>query len=267
MKEYKGKYTIILDDSLPSSKIIEDKVEELQNCASYPEGSVFTNNNSKHGLDIYCSVCRLDKYSVLGFEYKTSSRVYDVVKGKLSCRCSKQSKLPVSILRYKALNEVRLKNFKPITDLGTVKLKSDKVKWVYEKHQICFETPLHILLKNKNCCTVCMQEHKENLSFRINKDRLSDPDSLYIIRLTDEEESFIKIGRTFLPKERFNYYKNRGYSLEFIDYYIASHEDICRLEVMVGKSLKDYQYTPIKTFNGSKRECYSNKILKLVTED
>jgi len=89
---------------------------------------------------------------------------------------------------------------------------------------------------------------------------------LYVIKCTNEIETFIKIGRTF----RSIYRRFRSgaipYSYEVIDTII--HTDgviICRLEVKLKNLLKPFEYKPKICFNGRK-ECYSILAEEIILE-
>lgn len=88
---------------------------------------------------------------------------------------------------------------------------------------------------------------------------------LYIIRIFDEFESFIKIGKTYNGiNGRFKPNSwNLPYCFEVIKIIEGSYEDIYLQEIKMIKDLSKYKYTPIKKFNG-KTECFSEDVLNFL---
>lgn len=92
---------------------------------------------------------------------------------------------------------------------------------------------------------------------------------IYVIRLFNDEESFIKIGRTFMKMK--NRFRRMHYNIEVLKLFIfESADDAYNTENEIKRKLKVDRYTPINPFGGDK-ECYNLSILKdtniLSTED
>lgn len=93
---------------------------------------------------------------------------------------------------------------------------------------------------------------------------------VYILRFYNENEEFIKIGKTFLPiGKRFKTVKN-FYNIEVINLIETKNEkdagDIYDLETILHRKFVNYRYSPLIDFGG-KTECFSTKILKYLTEE
>ena len=88
---------------------------------------------------------------------------------------------------------------------------------------------------------------------------------LYIIRIFDEFESFIKIGKTYNGIN--NRFKNNSWNLpycfEVIKIIEGSYEDVYLQEIKMIKDLSMYKYAPCKDFNG-KTECFNMDVLKIL---
>lgn len=90
-----------------------------------------------------------------------------------------------------------------------------------------------------------------------------DSYKVYIIRVFNNEESFIKIGRTFTKiSDRFGNGNNTffPYNYEVIKIIEGSSKHIYDLEKKIHGTIKDFKYIPMISFNG-KTECYSTDVL------
>ena len=238
---------------------ILEKFSEIKELCSYPEGTIFTWVGN-HRWDIDCSVCREHKYSKIGFDWKRNASTYTIKAGKMSCLCSKAVRMPMELIKYKIYKEGTPSGMIPLSEDDVINYSS-RIKCQCPVHNTVVITNVRSLLGYKYICESCFKDFKDSSGFRVNKGRLKDLDSLYIVRLSKDSESFIKIGRTFNPKQRMSYYKGKGYSVDIIDFYIDTHENICKKEVAVGKYLKEFSYQPLEPFNGSKQECYTQEFL------
>lgn len=77
---------------------------------------------------------------------------------------------------------------------------------------------------------------------------------VYIVRCYDENESFFKIGRTFVSIE--DRLCKLPYKYEVIEVYEDNPFRIFKLERKLHRLSKEYKYTPIKSFAGQ-TECFS----------
>ena len=98
-----------------------------------------------------------------------------------------------------------------------------------------------------------------NLTNWIKKAKISkqfDSFKVYVIKCWNENEEFIKIGRTFNKlKQRFNG-NNIPYKFEILQIFKGEAEEMYNLEVKLKRLNKSKKYLPLLKFNGYK-ECYS----------
>jgi len=99
----------------------------------------------------------------------------------------------------------------------------------------------------------------KNLAYDSNR---FDNFKLYIIKCFSEDETFIKIGRTFLTLgNRFRSSTALPYSYILIEQVIGSADYIFNLEWDIKRILKSFSYKPKNKFNGM-HECYSLNALE-----
>ena len=92
-----------------------------------------------------------------------------------------------------------------------------------------------------------------------------DSFKLYIIEIIDDEEHFIKIGRTFKKlNKRFKQKRSLPYKYKVINIQEANAEYIFNLERKLKNKLKEYKYIPQKKFNGM-YECFNIEAKTLLT--
>jgi hypothetical protein len=111
-------------------------------------------------------------------------------------------------------------------------------------------------------CSFCA---KENVGWSITKWKNKGKDKLakvYIIKCWDENESFLKIGRTFnTVKRRFGTYRDLPYNWVIVKTFESkNYEEIWDKERYFHRKYKDFKHIPLKTFQG-KTECFSIKLL------
>ena len=121
----------------------------------------------------------------------------------------------------------------------------------------------HINQKNDGC-PICKSlgvgwSRSQWVDFCNSKKRL-EPQT-YIIRLFNENESFIKIGitsRTINERQH-----ELPYEYEVVKSYIGSPIFVYDKEIELHRMFKDYKYTPLKQFGGS-FECFSIDTLPMI---
>lgn len=87
---------------------------------------------------------------------------------------------------------------------------------------------------------------------------------LYVVKIYDSEESFIKIGKTFVDiSRRFNDIA-QYYHYKVLHTIEADADTICKLERKYQRMNKEYKYTPKVQFSGY-TECFSKVIINGVT--
>lgn len=90
--------------------------------------------------------------------------------------------------------------------------------------------------------------------------------SIYIIECWNEDERFIKIGKTFVGvSKRYNNKCTMPYEFKVIKSVEGSAGYISKLETQLHKDFKDHRYKPLKKFNG-RHECKTLEVIKLLPE-
>jgi len=84
----------------------------------------------------------------------------------------------------------------------------------------------------------------------------------YIIKVFDDKESFIKIGRTYLTvQKRFRTKCMLPYNYEVLNTIVGDPKFIMSMESEIKRKLKNFKYSPNKYFNG-KDECFTLECLE-----
>lgn len=93
------------------------------------------------------------------------------------------------------------------------------------------------------------------------KSKHFDSFKIYIIECYNNNERFIKIGRTFKTlKKRFPGKTSMPYNFNVLKIIIfMDAREACEKESYLKNIIKDYKYTPLKDFGG-KHECFGEKI-------
>jgi len=88
---------------------------------------------------------------------------------------------------------------------------------------------------------------------------------VYIIRCFNKTEQFIKIGKTSLVViKRFCGKNNMPYSYEIVKEIKGLPDFIWDKEIDLQKKYKNFSYSPLIQFGGSKQECFNTSILEEV---
>lgn len=133
-----------------------------------------------------------------------------------------------------------------------------KVKIICPNHNAFFQSP-HEHLRGNECkkCN-CMGWRKTTWINLANKKK--NPSIVYIIRCFNNNEEFIKIGKTCLKTNiRFNR-NNLPYSYEIIKEIKGSPDFVWDKEIELQIKYKNERYNPKLPFNG-KTECFSIDII------
>lgn len=93
------------------------------------------------------------------------------------------------------------------------------------------------------------------------KGQETEVDFLYIIRLVDYEESFIKIGRSFDVPTRMDQLEDL-YHTELLYVLTSKYEEICKYERLYHKVFRPYRVCPSISFKGES-EVFSEELLNL----
>jgi hypothetical protein len=185
------------------------------------------------------------------------------MEGHLGCDCTRKNK---SKTYYEKLLKQYGRCFDNIYQDGIS--KSFKVEWVckdgHKNH-----TLLHDLLNYAvdGGCNSCRS--KESKLFGFYPNLLTRRDNLYLCTIFSDVEVFVKIGRSFNPKQRFTKLKyalpsNYGVHMEILD--VGDHGRIFRKETELKSTLKAYKLVPSIKFGGY-TECYEWEVLDKVIEE
>jgi len=155
-------------------------------------------------------------------------------------------------------------------DIIDYKNATNKLKIICKKHGVFYKN------SNKHLSGEGCQKCKFNQILHINKtvhtgwshsdwlkaSKISinfESFKVYVIRLFNEKESFIKIGRTYTSISK--RMKHIPYKYEIIKILQVDSLSAIAIECDIKKSLKTYKYSPIKEFGGM-RECFTLECLK-----
>lgn len=109
-----------------------------------------------------------------------------------------------------------------------------------------------LLISGRGCPTCAI----DNSYWGLYKGREKDDDYLYYLLLSSEDESFIKVGRSFDPKRRIGNYKS-VYDVKILAIKKATHQEVFDEECVIKKTFKPFKYSPYKSFGGSVSECFN----------
>jgi hypothetical protein len=241
----------------------EDYSERFMKSGKFLEGTKFWRSDRKdtRGYSVYwkyyCPVCSNDEYVKNGLcsgEFESCSST--LKEGNKSCRC-------VSTFRWtKEQREYQLKPIFEKEDLTFLGWDSEytgaftKIRWLCKEDHYN-NTELSNFLHLNHRCSTCA----EGL-WGYYKNREEDVDSLYLLRFTDQNETFYKVGRTFKIKERLKYFQ-KFYNVTLISKIENYHKEIYKLESALKTKLTSYRilYSPKIDFDGSLTECFTKEIL------
>jgi len=145
----------------------------------------------------------------------------------------------------------------------------DKVEIICPIHGSFFQKP-HIHL-DKSGCPACGRKIQSNTTINGNifslstwisvaeKSKNFNKYKVYIVRLFNDDEDFIKIGRTFTKTSKRFY--DIPYNFEVIKNWVFYNADQAfDVENEIKRKYKKYRYKPLKKFDGS-CECYTKTIV------
>jgi hypothetical protein len=158
-------------------------------------------------------------------------------------------------------------------DYSLLKYKTllDKVKIICKNHGLFEQTAgAHSMGQGCPKCgdKICSDHHssnptgwsKTNWKDAAKKSKRFESFKIYIIKCWNDQETFYKIGRTFVDiKRRFQSKTEMPYNHTILKIIEGDSNDIYDLEIKLKNMNKDNKYTPLLKFNGSK-ECFNNVI-------
>lgn len=151
------------------------------------------------------------------------------------------------------------------------KYSYEKVNYVNAKKKVTITCPHHGDFKQTpndhlNGCG-CRHCRTENIGWTDSKWKEQASNSkhfsgfkVYIVKIFDGEESFIKIGKTFVGiPSRFGEI-SLYYNYKVLEVIEADADSICKMERKYQRENKEYKYSPSITFNGH-TECFSKVVI------
>lgn len=186
--------------------------------------------------------------------------------GKNACGCSRSYRY--SPEQYSLLCSRECKSRVDSTFMGIIPEYDGKVRYnskikvscdIHDNHGVWDTCSIEKYLYRHAGCPVCA---RLNTYFGLYENRMGELDTLYLIRFKSktDDESFIKIGRTFdIPERTSDFIKL--YNIEILETIQDIHLLVYIRETSIHKTLTNYSYTPNIGFGGSVRECYLEKVL------
>lgn len=102
--------------------------------------------------------------------------------------------------------------------------------------------------------------------YQANHSKNFDNFKLYVLEIYDDNERFIKVGRTFTSVlQRYSEVGSLPYSYVILKEVIDNPYRIYNLETKIKRQLKQYKITPLKKFKGSS-ECFSIEATKFIED-
>lgn len=246
----------------------ESYIEEFKNTGCYPEGTLFKRNNvlkdsqGNHSYwDLVCPVCLKDSYSVN--KVKDSFTVSNVTlrKGGCPCRCNKRSyrwnKAEREFLLTSILNQ---EGGTFVSWHECFKGNETKFNWFCSEGHFNTTRIDNFINQGSRCRTCSSSSLCKDPRRGYYKTRLKEDDKLYVLAVSSEDETFIKVGRTFKSQgdNRLKDLNSRCKDYNFTQLLSCEgcHEDIWSLEHRILKVLVSDRYFPKHHFKGY-TECLS----------
>ena len=287
-KDFKGRQTkcrvVCLNHSLVSNKTISqllDQVKMCKMCSAESVGDTSRKDLKEIGVTLLscggnfslqrtvnknrflftCFDCQQDDYTRLGNCRYVWGIGYKKLKvAILPCRCSgdDNGKLDPYEMEFK-INKIC--KDEGLTFIGWSDVYANyksKFNWVCNKGHTC-KTSVNKFTVQHQRCKVCANLERR-ISWNFQEDYIGKLDYLYFLNLFNEDESFIKIGRTNNPRRRFREYSCK-YNLNVLEVYKGLYEDVWEKEKHIHESYTKYHYYPTIYTAGFMRECYKEDIL------
>lgn len=224
----------------------------------YPAGTKVLGKNLERDSywDISCPSCSSDEYVT----NHLCSGVFtlfkgDIDKGIIPCRCSGWYRWNTSQREYqisKIMSDIDGRFLE--WSEGTYHRRSSKFSWVCCRGHTATKDVLSFIRGSR--CAVC---YKEDKNYGYYPMRGQELDNLYLMLMSDGNESFYKIGRSFNVTVRLNKF-SETYNCSVISTFAAKHERIFMLEQCLHRLLKEFHYSPLLYFKGGKSECFTKDV-------
>lgn len=209
---------------------------------------------------LICEKCTVDEYSKGGVcnGVFLTKKAY-LREGWLPCRCSSSPKYTIAQKEFKAKSIIESEGGQFLS------LAPDRVtlSYICKRGHHC-KTHHNSYVNDKDRCRTCYSKYNRSLGYY--KQRALDVDCLYVITMTYNEESFLKIGRTFDIEKRYQQYRRVGYTVEEVVRFEGIHKNVYPVEQTTHKLVDNYHITPDVYFKGCKNECFSLEALPYALE-
>lgn len=230
-------------------------IEEFIRKATYTHGDTYDYSksvyiNSATPIDILCPIHGL---------FKQTPNSHTQGKGCRKCGSIKTGRTLTKSKEHfvNAASDVHKNKYNYEATIYVI--DSVKVDIICPTHGIFRQTPSSHL--QGNGCPACKRENAspwtaESWSNAADNSNHFKQFTLYFTRLYQDEESFYKVGITFRDVHT-RLQKIAPYKYEIIN--VITHEDpkiIYNLEKYLKRTFKPYKYQPLKSFGGSKHECF-----------
>lgn len=238
-----------LRGSIKRSTSFPDFLEKLSKIEKVKDYYTITEMDDRKYCNIFCPVCAEDVMTKNGLcDGNFVTRKAYLLKGWLPCRCSTSVKYTFPQKEFKVKQKVEQVGGEFIS-LGDDRTS---VKYICKNNH---EVNVHYnsFVNDNDGCRSCYNLYNRFLG--LYKNDLDRDDNLYLLRLSSEHESFIKVGRTFYLDKRLKSYEDAGYSIDTFVLLEDNHENIFDLEQSIFEKFKEYHYRPLTYFKGCVGEC------------
>lgn len=216
--------------------------------------SVIEEYMTKH-LKVHCTECAKDE-ELYGEGIFTASKD-SWTMGAIPCGCHKGYQHSPDQYRV-LLNRRKLVVEGKVKVLGFVGEQINSRTYIKQR---CLQYPHH---KDWESCNItnalnsnkgCPECGKGLYGFYFS--RRMEEDTLYLLLFESNNESFIKIGRSFNLKERLSYFPEEHYKIKVLGTFTEIHNNIFSFEKWLHSYFKEFHYTPEILFGGSVKECFN----------
>lgn len=218
--------------------------------------SNFTNyTNSEKLIEIVC-----EKHGI----YKQSCYLH--MKGHKCRKCSDEERVLKSFDKNKNdfLNKFNSKFQNLLAIVGEYKNNSTRIDYCCQKCNVTYSNTPNKLLSKKNVgCAYCYGngKNKQHLAYfeKYKEMLVKDVGFIYVIKLSNDKEDFIKIGITKEEscKTRF---EKIPYTIDIEGVFENSMYNCFKIEQMMLNDFKLFKYSPATWFGGA-TECLKNECL------
>tara|TARA_Y100000588_G_scaffold244854_1_gene259084 strand:+ start:23880 stop:25052 length:1173 start_codon:yes stop_codon:yes gene_type:complete len=211
---------------------------------------------SRNNWLLHCHRCSEDIYTESGTCTGMFPTRLDRLKESIfPCRCSDKYRYTIDQWTLRSKIACERSNYKFLGLKDTDK-RNWKISYICPKgHQrSSFMKPF--VLQGKRC-KLCSKDSYNTAGYY--PDRVEELDTLYLT-LFEGDDVFCKIGRSFNTKSRNSNYPNE-YKLTVLSEIKLTHQEVWDMEQMLHDVCKGAHYSPLISFKGSVKECFTTDIL------